>query len=423
MKLWRYVAAPLDQPRSGAQTTGELAGVSAADVRASLRRAGLQALDIRPLRRGATSAESPLRRLLEPLTTHVYRHLRTRRRSMVGEMFDSLATMLEAGIPLLAAFDALIGRQSRRRRVRRRMLLEVRESLRAGSSLSQAMAGHPGWVDATDVAMVSTGQRRGDLGDVLREMATTRGRAGQLATKVTSALAYPFIVLLVGLGVVVFLSTKVLPDLTVILADSEVPIPQLTSVVMAIGQQMFRIGPLVVALGSVVALTGLVLAPLLRSKLGVKAMWPAWMIPHVLRQVQTAQVFAGLANMSRVGVPLVEGIRVLSPSVGGLGTAGLRQLLLDAADRVEAGRSVAESIDDDRWFDEETRRLIAIGESSGELPDVLDRIAERQQRAAHRAIDQFVSLLEPAMILLLAALVGLIVMAAILPLIRLQEVL
>lgn len=342
---------------------------------------------------------------------------------MVGEMFDSLATMLEAGIPLLAAFDALIGRQSRRRRVRRRMLLEVRESLRAGSSLSQAMAGHPGWVDATDVAMVSTGQRRGDLGDVLREMATTRGRAGQLATKVTSALAYPFIVLLVGLGVVVFLSTKVLPDLTVILADSEVPIPQLTSVVMAIGQQMFRIGPLVVALGSVVALTGLVLAPLLRSKLGVKAMWPAWMIPHVLRQVQTAQVFAGLANMSRVGVPLVEGIRVLSPSVGGLGTAGLRQLLLDAADRVEAGRSVAESIDDDRWFDEETRRLIAIGESSGELPDVLDRIAERQQRAAHRAIDQFVSLLEPAMILLLAALVGLIVMAAILPLIRLQEVL
>ena len=96
---------------------------------------------------------------------------------------------------------------------------------------------------------------------------------------------------------------------------------------------------------------------------------------------------------------------------------------MSAADRVERGEELAEAMDDEIWFDAEFRRLLAIGQSTGELDSLLERIGQRYARQAKRLIDRLAALLEPCVILTLAVLVGLVVMAAILPLLRLQEVL
>ncbi len=420
MMVWRYVAVPLEPSAGGTRQAGELAGASAADVRASLRRAGLQVLDVRPIRRGHTPGQ--ISGWLVPVQATANRHLRSRRRPLVGEIYDSLATMLDAGVPLLGAVESVTGRPSRRARGRRRMLLEVRESLSAGGSLSEAMKSQPAWFDAAEIAMVAAGQHSGDLSGVLRSLATKHGRASQLTSKIASALSYPLIVLLVGLGVVAFLSTKTLPELTGILTDAGIQAPRLTSIVMGAGQGLVRFSPMLVMAGIFLAAVVLLAGPIARSR-GLKTpSWPAWLTPGVMRQVMVAQAMGGLAAMARVGVPITECLRVLAPTIPGLGSAALRRLLLDAADRIERGGSIAGSLDDEIWFDDEMRRLIEIGEASGELPEILERLAERQERSAHRAIDRFVTLLEPAMILMLAVLVGLVVMAAILPLIRLQEV-
>ncbi len=303
------------------------------------------------------------------------------------------------------------------------MMLDLAESLRGGNSLADSMSDQPSWFDGTEVAMVASGQHSGELSHVLRTLAERHERSGELSGKLAAALAYPAVVAAVGLGVVLFLSTKTLPDVAVILQNADVPTPALTLGVMSLGSALINYGPLICATATVC----IVALAIVHSRLGRQGHHgPAWvsrLSPRVARQASVAEVMLALAEMTRTGVPIVDSLRVLAPTVGGLGHGQLRSILAAGADRIERGETLSSSLDDSRWFDMELRRLIEIGESSGELPDVLQRVGERQRRAARRVIDRVATMLEPAVILVLAALVGIVVMAAVLPLIRLQEVL
>jgi len=402
MAVWRYKAVPID---GGAMRSGELAGDSAADVRAALRRARLQVVRISAIKTRSRT------QWLEPIE----RHLRARRRERKADVFDSLATMLDSGLPLLESLDALV--DSSRGRLRT-MLVQVRESVRAGSSLSSALEAHAAWFDEVEVALVGAGQHGGDLGGVLRSLADRHARSGALTQRLIGALAYPALVACVGMGVVVFLSTRTLPDLVAILAGADVATPRLTAAVMWTGRSIADYG---------VALVGALLATAvpawiaLRSK-GNRWRWTKRLTPVVARRITGARLCAALAELLRAGVPLVEAIRVLAPTIGGLGASSLRASLALAADRIERGDGFAEALDDSLWFDAEFTRLVSIGESAGELDTLLGRLAERYERRSRVLIDRLAALLEPAVILVLAVLVGLVVMAAVLPLLKLQEV-
>ena len=117
---------------------------------------------------------------------------------------------------------------------------------------------------------------------------------------------------------------------------------------------------------------------------------------------------------------VVEALRVVAPSVA---NPPLRQALDGASLHLERGGTLAGALSEPRLFDSEFRRLIEVGEASGELPSVLTQVGLRRERKAQRAIEHLASLLEPASILLLAAVIGVLAMAAVLPLVKLQEVL
>lgn len=407
--IYRYRAIPLPGSNVNA-AVGELSADSPADVRSSLRRIGLLAVDVRPARRRIGLQYIPLAPLL-------HRHLRSRRRGVKSEILDGLATMLEAGIPLDESIATLAGSRSKART----LLAELREGVRGGGSLSSAIEAQPGWFDAAEVAMCRAGEVSGELPGVLRTLAERHHRSGELMAKVAQALAYPAIVLVVGLGVVIFLSTKTLPDLASILHSAQIPTPRLTTVVMAFGQGLAGWWWLLVFAAILAAAAALALPRLARRR-GTEI--PAWLRPPaVLRQAQLAEALLSLAELLRVGVPMTEALRVTAPSAGGPGSGRLRSLLIGAADRLEGGERISRALDDGLYFDGELIRLIAVGESAGELDEILAHVGERTRRRARRTIDRLASLLEPAVILLLAAMVGVVVMAAVLPLIRLQEVL
>jgi type II secretory pathway component PulF len=138
-----------------------------------------------------------------------------------------------------------------------------------------------------------------------------------------------------------------------------------------------------------------------------------------MRRVAVARISCQLAELIRSGVPLVEAMRVVAPTASG----SIRQSLHLAADRIERGEDIASSLDDPLYFDGEFRRLVEVGERTGELGELLDRIGARYERQSNRLIDRLATLLEPCVILVLAVLIGLVVMAAILPILRLQEIL
>jgi type II secretory pathway component PulF len=159
-----------------------------------------------------------------------------------------------------------------------------------------------------------------------------------------------------------------------------------------------------------------------RGRYAVPKRTARWLPMHgfkVTRRIAVADLALRLSELSRCGVPLVDAIRITAPTVR---SPILRGHLEGACERLQHGDELSAAFDDERWFDSEFRRLLDIGQTSGELDSLLERIGQRYERQARRLIDRLAALLEPAVILSLALLVGLVVMAAILPLARLQEI-
>ncbi|MDQ7014620.1 MAG: type II secretion system F family protein [Planctomycetota bacterium] len=441
MTVYRYKAVPL-QPSAepSGPLAGELAAESPAALRASLRRAGLQVIEAKPAHRKSVVPDRA-RNVLAPFTRALQRHTRSRRVRAKAELYDSLATMLQAGLPIVDAVTTLLG--GRTNRSTGTMLVELREAMREGAALDEAMQHHPWWFEPAEVAMVSAARASGELPSVLETLAQRQERAGALAAKLASALTYPAVVSVVGIGVVIFLSVKTLPDLTTILIDAGVEPPRLTLAVMAFGQGLLRHGVLLGAVAILATVGALVLLGRL-GRAGLLPLWTRRIVPGFARRLALARAWAGIAELVRTGVPVVDALRLTSlttptptptttptspttptsstPSAAIGHSGSLGSALQQAATSIERGGSLSESLPDPVWFDDECRRLISIGESSGELPEILSKLAERSHRSAARSIDRLASLLEPAVILMLATLIGIVVMSAVLPILKLQEI-
>lgn len=405
MTLWSYKASAA----GGAVRVGRLSAEDVSAVRATLRRLELEPIDIRPIR-------------ARPRPVFVERWLRNRRRAERADLFDALVTMLEAGLPLVDSL-ATLAEQERRQTARGSLAARLTESIRSGDGLAAALRAEPSWFDGAECAMVAAGERSGELAGVLRSLAERHLRSGELGSKIASALFYPSVVLFIGLAVVWFLGSHTLPNLVAILADAGVEPPALTTAVMSaagvIGH-LWWIAPLAV-LGGMAAITlgARVVPP--EHVARIRSMLPRLM-PAALRHAIVGEALLLLAEMLRAGVTLVEALRVVGPTLVGPGSRAMAVHAGLAAERIERGDPVHESLAGGP-IDHEAMRLIALGVTAGELETVLVRVGQRSRRRARRATDRLTALLEPAVILVLASLIGVVVLAAVLPLVRLQEVL
>ncbi|NND02018.1 MAG: type II secretion system F family protein [Acidimicrobiia bacterium] len=429
MTVWRYIAvgSPQAAGNGPGQTRqragdhrrrGEITGATAADARASLRRLGLRVIDLRPAQRRSTWHRDGL--ILNQLRAVMTRHLRRRRIHARAELCDSLATMLESGLTLTESVQTLTQSLDGRSRS---MMQEVQSSLQAGDSLATALSQHQAWYDTIDVAMVSASEHAGTLPVVLRRLAMRHLRGARIGQRLAAALAYPVIVLIVGCGVALFLSVRTLPPLIGILTDAGVSPPLLSVWVMTAGHfVVYRWVLIASAALGLVLMTWFVATMLQRCGLH---RWQALACrrPRLMRRMAVGAVATELASMLKSGVPLAEGLRLTASTTYGTDRAGLRAALRGGADALAGGAELSIALNDPTYFDAEFRRLLAVGERTGDLDQLLERIGQRYERRAERRIERLTALLEPLVILILAALVGTVVMAAVLPLIRLQEIL
>lgn len=411
MSTWRYKARD-------ARTLEIRSSVIRADTdsaaRAALRKAGLRPIAVKPVRAARRSA-FPLSELFD-------RHMRSRRVHLKADYYDSLSLLLESGIPLAVALRTMGQSRNGRRRFAQ-LTHSVADDVQGGCSLSEAMGKHTDWFDAAELAMLEAGQRSGELGPILRRLAERQSRSGELSTKLLGALAYPMLVGVIGIGVTLFLSIKTLPELVGILRDAQIDPPTLTMWVMRAGQFVWANGMWLLLACLILPLVGYFFVQIL--PVHIRSMLQQWVtrwVPSVFRRSKSAQTMLSLSELLDTGVPLVESVRVVSPTMRGLHGGLLARALDRASERIEQGEPVMCLFDDPLWFSEEHRQLMRAGEAAGELPRTLARIGELDLRAARRLLDRLASILEPAAIILLAVLVGTVVMAAVLPLIRLQEI-
>lgn len=471
MELFRYSAMPkaAGQDRGSNRSnisasavvtsdtiqTGELAGNTASEVRASLRRIGLQVVDIKPVYKR--------NKLFSRKTTHIFslsslgisnwlnNYLVNRRRAQRAELYDSMATMLESGLPLLEILDTLLTANtgnskpnninSKHHRIspRRRMLLEVREGIRSGMSLADALQQQPAWFTGVQVTMVEAGLRGGTLSTVLQSLSEREQYADELGNKLINALAYPALVLLAALGVVLFLSNKTLKDLAEMLTNAGLEVPALTRVIIAFGQFVFHWWWLMFILTASLALLTIYVYKQLLATQRVDYGYSnhngkssaitllTRLTPVVLRRKAVGELAVTLAEMLQTGVPLVDALKTLIPTTPVL----LRSILVRAAQRIEQGEELADTLSADivnhhhnnqLWFTPEFIRLLSTGQASGDMDNILKKLGHRYQRQTQRLINQLATWLEPTAIIIVAFLVGLVVLSAVLPLIRLQEI-
>lgn len=410
MTRFRYLARAAE---TGERRSGELTAESAAAARSLLRQASLSVLDLRPVRERTPSTKIGLESVASGW-------LRRRRSAQKTELLESLATLIESGVPLRQAVE-LTGRGARVPKGVRHLSQRVADDLTEGASLHDACAKHAGWFDALELAVLEVAQRSGDLSAAMRRLAERQSRSSALRDKVIAAVTYPVLIGLVTMLVVVLLSTKTLPPIVEMLTASDIEVPRLTRLLVWTGNAIASPKALIAVLAGVVAVALTAVVIRTRTKSRVAPGWYVRLLPSVCHRLPVSALARDLADLIASGVPMAQAVSILTPTLRGPGTSRLRSSLENARRAMTEGTPLDEAFGDELWFDAEFRRLLAVGQESGELPPMLRRLADRYETRSRRAIDRLASLLEPAAILVMSAVVGAVVLAAVLPLIRMQE--
>jgi type II secretory pathway component PulF len=412
MGRWRYRAAS----PSLASQHGVCEAPSAAEARARLRGLGLEVLELVPSREGAQ-----LQKLVEPFTGAFEQHLRARRRSRLADALEGLATLLRSGSSAVDALETTRRDLHGRDRQLDALLERTSAHVRGGGTLAGALAQEPRWCEPVEIAVLGAAERTGRVPEALDRLAGRRERSSALQARLAGVLAYPLLVAGFGLVVAAFLGTRTLPQLAGLLEGAGVEVPFVTQAVMVLGDQLVRHGAIFL-LGALGVFAGLwALHALMLERWGSTALIRLLDArgPRVAKALAQARFARGLAQLLSAGVPWAESLGALKASTK---RGRLRQGLEAAKSGIEEGLAPAQALRRAQTFDGELSRLVELGARSGEIERLLERYAERTERRADRAVDRLVAWIEPFTVLTLAFAIGVVAMAAVLPLVRLQEV-
>lgn len=338
--------------------------------------------------------------------------------SKVTTAVRDLATLLGAGIPLLDALDTLT---SQYRGGFRSSLLALRERVAGGSSLSEAMEQDSWLYDELTIEMTKVGESAGTLDTVLDRLSDFRERYALFKDQITTALIYPAIIVILAATVSVFLMTVVLPMLLENLIESGRELPWPTRVVKGVSDLATQHGWwLALAGAGGMALT----ASLVQTRSG-KRLWH-WILFHIpilgplTQKQEIARVSIVMSTLMKNGIEFVDAAGIAARTTKNV---LLRDAFADMQTRVESGRDIGESLQATGLFPPLVVHIFTIGQQTGKLEDMLDRLAIGYERQVSNATARLSAAIEPVLIVCLAIFVGFILFATILPILEAGNVL
>jgi general secretion pathway protein F len=336
----------------------------------------------------------------------------------VVKFVRELATLLQAGIPLLTALQTL---SRNRRGPFGTVVKHLGDKVAAGVSLADAMAQQGAFFDEMCVSIVRVGESTGQLETALKRLADFKEKAQQIRSRVTTALVYPAIVSVVGLAVSVFLMTYVVPNLLSTLRQAHKELPAITQMVSSLSDFLVAWWWLLVLLAA-----GLVVAlgMILRTEKGHMGFdWMMLRIPVVgelVRMENTSRMAVVLGALLRSGLPFIEAVRITRQTVP---NRVFRRALTEYERAVTAGQDVAGPLEASGVFSPMVVEIVSVGQQSGQLEDMLQQLADSYDKEVAVATQRLTAMLEPLMIVLLAVVVGFIAFATILPILEVSNVL
>jgi general secretion pathway protein F len=344
---------------------------------------------------------------------------RRRRPEDVAMITRQMATLLGSGIPMIGALTAVI--EQVETRDLKAELMDVRERVSQGGSLSDAMAAHPFYFPELYVNMVRAGEAGGNLDRILFRLADYLHAQNRTRARVTAALTYPIIMLVVGVGVVAVLLTYVVPKiLEVIQKQQGAALPLPTVILMAASGFMGRFWWAVLAAGVAAYLVywraratpgGRLRIDTI--KLGIPV------VGNLMRKASISRFAVTFGTLLESGLPVLDSLAVVRRVVD---NAVLAAAIDTIRQRVGEGADISTPLKQSNVFPPVVGYMISVGEESGRLEDLLKKIASSYDEEVEVAAQKLTSLLEPLMIVLMAGVVGFIVMAIMLPILQMSNI-
>ena len=323
------------------------------------------------------------------------------------------SVMIDAGLPLVQCLEILAGQQENK--VFQKVLTSTRASVEGGSTLSASMRPHDKVFDPLYVNLVEAGETGGILDTILQRLSSYIEKNVKLKRAVKSALVYPIAVLLVAGGVIVLLLWKVVPIFATLFAGLGVSLPLPTKIVIAMSNfvgSIFGFLILVAMIGGAVALKVWYATPAGRMAID-RVLLKLPLVGILLRKIAVARFTRTLGTLISSGVPILEGLDITARTAG---NAVIEKALLEVRKGLEAGRNLSDPLKDTNVFPGMVTQMIGVGEQTGAMDAMLQKIADFYEDEVDAAVKDLLSALEPMMIVFLGVVVGGIVISMYLPL-------
>lgn len=330
-----------------------------------------------------------------------------------------LAALLRAGVPLVRALE-LIARQDHRPDWRA-VVLALAESIRAGRSFSESLRREPRIFDLRFVSIVKAGEVAGRLDQCLDRLAGLQEKSERLCRRVQAASVYPAVVGTVAAGIVTALMVFVVPRFESVFAGllRGEALPLLTRSVIAIARFMQEhfLGLGLAVTGFSVALTSILRTPRGR-RFWDDTMLRVPLLGDLCLKASIARFSRTLGVLLTSGVPILSALEIAGTTAGNERVAAILQV---ARGRVEAGEPLSRPLSGSRQFPPLLIGLLEVGEESGGLPEMLQQVADIYDAEVDRAVDAVTAVLEPVLIVFMAAAVGTVVVALFLPIVKIIQ--
>jgi type IV pilus assembly protein PilC len=374
-------------------------GVLAADTKdvalASLRRQNIVVTGIRE--RGKEISLTKMGRKVPPKVLAIF----TRQFSV----------MIDAGLPLVQCIEILANQQEHKNF--QKILLQVRQDVEAGSTLADAMRRHPKAFNALYVNMIAAGEAGGILDTILQRLSVYIEKAVKLASQVKSAMIYPIAVITIAAIVVAVILLKVIPTFAALFTSLGAELPFPTRMVILASNFLARYFIFFVAAIIVAIFAFRRYYATYRGRRVVDGMvLKLPVLGMIMRKIAVARFCRTLATLTSSGVPILESLDITARTSG---NAIIEDAIQEVRKSVEGGKTIVEPLRDSGVFPNMVVQMIGVGEQTGALDQMLNKIGDFYEDEVDAAVAGLVKLLEPVMIFVLGVIIGGIVIAMYLP--------
>ena len=332
---------------------------------------------------------------------------------------QELATLLKAGMPLVQSLDIL--RQRVPNPLFKSVLDDVHDRVRGGSSMSEAFEAHGALFPGVYTASLLAGEKSGNLEQVIRRYVTYVKVVAGVKRKTISALVYPLILLVLSCIVVAIIVLRVVPEFGTFYQQFGADLPMSTRIIVGISE--FAGTYFFVLVISILAAVAAFVAWLRRP--GSRVVFDHWvlsvpMLGPIARKFSTSQAARTLATLLGGGIPLVNAIDV---SARAIQNRYMAQELVTAAQKVREGRALGAALNDSGAFPDVAIKMVEVGESTGALQEMLNSLADFYDEEIETNLGRFVTMVEPALLVIMGMVIAGLLLALYMPLFNLSEAL